>query len=278
MMRSFNVGNATISETVWKSFEVAWDRSAMTKMGVSVPRVEMPGMRHGDFLRDLFRSNEPLCCYRSVSVLTPLAKLVFDYRLMTSGRSYFKSYIAITSLTHVVQVTRGKTEDNNNNILPSIISHSNYALVKFLVNQSMRRRRPHFERALERRWMTENKRHKFQALVRCVCTNLIVERRNVILGITGVPFSSTGASMENTDKIVAMAIQTVSSAMFFPAHELDEVRGRCLHSSCHSPSSVPKNGIVDRVWYVLSLKALRIELLWVWIYFWIVQKRPECRP
>ena len=62
-------------------------------------------------------------------------------------------------------------------------------------------------------------------------TDLIVDRRNVISGTTAVPFSSTGASMENTDKIVAMAIQTVSSAMLFPAHELDEVRGSSLHSA-----------------------------------------------
>ena len=89
----------------------------------------------------------------------------------------------------------------------------------------MRSWRPHFERAVERGGMAEKKQIQCRIRVSRTWTDLIVERRNLILGITGLPFPSTGASMEKTDNIVAMAIQTVSSAMLFPAHELDMMRG-----------------------------------------------------
>lgn len=51
-------------------------------------------------------------------------------------------------------------------------------------------------------------------------THLMVDlRRPIVIG-TGEPVSSLAGSMMNTDRIVAIAIQTVSRAMFLPAQDL----------------------------------------------------------
>lgn len=51
-------------------------------------------------------------------------------------------------------------------------------------------------------------------------TYLMVERRNPRFGSIGFPFPSSGFDISKTVRIVAIAIQTVSIAIFFPEHDL----------------------------------------------------------